>query len=121
MPTRLLPPPGLVSHERRGPTRRELLSFFAKGALLAPLLGSDLVGVARKDQSEDAFSALSNWQLSDAALLEEIVSRGFLYFWNEASPRTGMVRDRAPADGGPNTRRASSIAATGFGDRKSVV
>src|SRR5215475_14782010 len=105
MPTRLLPPQVLVPNEGRGPTRRELLSFFAKGALLAPLLASDLLAVARKDQSDDTFSALSNWQLSDAALLEEIVSRGFLYFWNEASPRSGLVRDRALADGGPDTRR----------------
>src|SRR5262252_4076589 len=111
MPTRLLPPQGLASDEGRGPTRRELLSFFAKGALLAPLLGSDLLGAARKDQSEDTFSALSNWQLSDAALLEEIVSRGFLYFWNEASPRSGLVRDRALADGAADSRRMASIAA----------
>src|SRR5215467_15280899 len=115
MPTRLLPPlRGRVSDEGYGPTRRELLSFFAKGALLSPLLQSSLLGLAHKDPSEDQFSALSNWQLSDAALLEEIVSRGFLYFWNEASPRTGLVRDRALADGGPDTRHVSSIAATGF-------
>jgi hypothetical protein len=115
MPTRLLPPSGLVSAEGRGPTRRELLSFFAKGALLSPLLGSSLLGFARKDQSEDQLSVPPNWQLSDAALLEEIISRSFRYFWNEASPRTGLVRDRALADGGPDPRRMASIAATGFG------
>jgi len=115
MPIRLLPALGRVPDDGPGLTRRELLSFLAKGALLSPLLGSSLFAVARKDQSEDTFSALSNWQLSDAALLEEIVSRGFLYFWNEASPRTGLVRDRALADGGLDTRHASSIAATGFG------
>src|SRR5215469_12234892 len=115
MPTRLMPPQGRASFDGRGLTRRDILSFFAKGALLSPVLGSGLLGLARKDQSDDALSALSTWQFSDAALLEEIVSRGFLYFWNEASPQTGLIRDRALADGGPDTRHVSSIAATGFG------
>ena len=115
MPTRLMPPQGRASFDGRGLTRRDILSFFAKGALLSPVLGSGLLGLARKDQSDDALSALSTWQLSDAALLEEIVSRGFLYFWNEASPQTGLVRDRALADGGPDSRRMASVAATGFG------
>ena len=40
------------------------------------------------------------WRLTDDELLEEIVSRGFLFFWNEAGKQTGLVRDRALADGG---------------------
>jgi len=40
--------------------------------------------------------------------------RSFDFFWNEASPRTGQVKDRALANGG-DQRRMSSIAATGFG------
>ena len=54
-------------------------------------------------------------ELTDAALLEDIIGRAFLFFWNEASPRTGLVRDRALADGGPDPRRIASIAATGYG------
>jgi hypothetical protein len=38
----------------------------------------------------------------------------FEFFWNEADPYTGLVRDRANANG-VDARLTSSIAATGFG------
>ncbi len=50
----------------------------------------------------------------DDQMLEEIERAAFDYFWNEASSSTGLVKDRALARGG-DTRRMSSIAATGFG------
>lgn len=46
--------------------------------------------------------------------LEEVQQATFLYFWEQANPKTGQVEDRGSADGGP-LRNASSIAATGFG------
>lgn len=52
--------------------------------------------------------------LSDAALLDDIQRAAFDFFWREASPATGQVKDRALAAGG-DRRRMSSIAATGFG------
>ena len=58
---------------------------------------------------------LPNPPLTDDEFLEEIVHRAFLYFWNEASPHTGLVRDRALASGEPDKRITASIAATGFG------
>lgn len=48
-------------------------------------------------------------KLNDSELLEVISRKAFNYFWEEASPRTGFIRDRAKK-GSP-----SSIAATGFG------
>lgn len=48
------------------------------------------------------------------ALLDEMEERGCQFFYNEASPKTGLVRDRAPA-AGLSTSRVASIAATGFG------
>jgi len=48
-------------------------------------------------------------------LLDELVQSGFLYFWEAADPNTGLVKDRALADGQPDSRRIGSIAATGFG------
>lgn len=39
---------------------------------------------------------------------------GFLFFWEQADPTTGQVKDRALAAGN-DTRTISSIAATGFG------
>ncbi len=47
-------------------------------------------------------------------LLDEMEERGCQFFYNEASPRTGLVRDRALA-AGLSTSRVASIAATGFG------
>lgn len=51
---------------------------------------------------------------TDDQLLEEMQRASFDFFWNEASPQTGQVKDRALAHGG-DTRRMASIAATGFG------
>ena len=55
-------------------------------------------------------------QVSKAAdaLLDEVEGRGCDFFYNEASPKSGLVRDRAPA-AGRSLSRVSSIAATGFG------
>ncbi len=55
-------------------------------------------------------------QVSKAAqaLLDDLEGRGCDFFYNEASARSGMVRDRAPA-AGRSLSRVSSIAATGFG------
>ncbi len=47
-------------------------------------------------------------------LLDEMEDRGCQFFFNEASPRTGLVRDRALA-AGISQSRVASIAATGFG------
>jgi hypothetical protein len=54
----------------------------------------------------------------DRALLEDLERRSVLYFWNESDPSTGLVLDRASADGGRAkgpSRDVASIAATGFG------
>jgi hypothetical protein len=51
---------------------------------------------------------------SDEDLLDEICAAAFRYFWEAASPYTGLVKDRAVADG-LDPRTVGSIAATGFG------
>jgi hypothetical protein len=65
--------------------------------------------------AERAPSALS---AADDALLEDLSKRSFLFFWEQADPQTGIVRDRARTDGSPVDGRArdvGSIAAVGFG------
>ncbi len=47
--------------------------------------------------------------LENDALLDEISERTFDYFWNEANPETGLIKDRSTEDS------PSSIAAVGFG------
>ncbi|MGC2753337.1 MAG: glucoamylase family protein [Candidatus Acidiferrum sp.] len=54
------------------------------------------------------------YQGTDEQLLDEFQHATFDFFWNEASTKTGQVKDRALANG-RDTRTMSSIAATGFG------
>jgi|HubBroStandDraft_6_1064221.scaffolds.fasta_scaffold01328_5 hypothetical protein len=115
MRTRLLAARSPLSEQRHGPTRREVLSLIAKGALASSILGPNVFGIGPGVQPAGQQAFPAEWELTDASLLEEIVSRAVLFFWNEASPRTGLVRDRALADGGPDPRRMASIAATGYG------
>lgn len=49
----------------------------------------------------------------DDALLDEIERASFQFFLEQSDPETGLVRDRARADGSPSEGKAS-IAASGF-------
>src|SRR5947208_1094586 len=54
----------------------------------------------------------------DQEFLEDLSHRSFQYFWDHADPATGLVLDRAPADGSPAVKRnvgTASSAVTGFG------
>jgi hypothetical protein len=55
---------------------------------------------------------------ADDALLEDLSKRSFLFFWEQADPVTGIVRDRSRTTGAPvdgDARDVGSIAAVGFG------
>lgn len=56
---------------------------------------------------------------ADDDLLEDLSRRSFLFFWEQADPDTGIIRDRAGTDGGPSAnesaREVGSIASVGFG------
>jgi hypothetical protein len=54
----------------------------------------------------------------DTVLLEDLSRRSFEFFWEQADPSTGIVRDRARANGATlpeSHREIGSIASTGFG------
>src|SRR5215470_15803339 len=51
---------------------------------------------------------------SDEGLLDDIERAACDFFWTEASPSTGQVKDRALLNGN-DSHTISSIAATGFG------
>lgn len=99
--------------ESHAVNRRQALRILGRGALTLPLTRLSVLAQSGATFPQQAVPAAS--RLTDEELLEEIVSRAFLYFWNEASPRTGLVRDRALADGGSDKRITASIAATGYG------
>jgi len=54
---------------------------------------------------------------ADEAFLDDLERQACLFFWEQASPNTGQVLDRARNDltGGRDARKMASIAATGFG------
>jgi len=55
---------------------------------------------------------------TDEAFLEDLSRRTFMFFWEQADPQTGIIRDRARTDGSPPDERArdiGSIASVGFG------
>ena len=87
--------------------RRQFLKTAATGAALFPLLGKGFA--AQILLPDDAPNNDSN-----TSLLDDLQRSSFEFFWNEADTHTGLVRDRANADGG-DKRLGSSIAATGFG------
>jgi hypothetical protein len=58
--------------------------------------------------------SLYRFTAEEDTFLDELEQACFLYFWEQASPKTGQVEDRGTADGGA-PRNASSVAATGFG------
>src|SRR5690242_21348900 len=86
-------------------TRRGFLRTLAAGALVLPLAGS--VGVS------DLLLAEADGP-DDQDFLDELERASFEFFGNEADPFTGLVRDRAAAEGGDKSSTAS-MAATGFG------
>ncbi|MDE2292460.1 MAG: hypothetical protein KGL53_10285, partial [Elusimicrobia bacterium] len=48
---------------------------------------------------------------ADAAFVDQVAHRAFRYFWEQADPRTGLVPDRAGADGGaPRLKGAAHVA-----------
>ena len=63
--------------------------------------------------------AAEPWKPSheDEAFLDDLERQACLFFWEQASPKTGQVLDRARNDltGGRDPRKMASIAATGFG------
>jgi hypothetical protein len=87
-------------------TRRHFLRVALTGAAVLPLTKGVLA-------SEPAH-ARPSLTPGDEALLDDLERAAFDFFWNEADPVSGLIRDRADANGG-GTRTKASIAATGFG------
>src|SRR5213593_3474385 len=59
---------------------------------------------SRKDHKESGGNPAPVERLSaqDEAFLEDLSRRSFRYFWEQANPHTGLVRDRARTDGSPH-------------------
>ena len=99
-------------------TRRELLKQIARFGGCIPFANLGILSSAASFRKEvyagDVLPPQTSSSLRDNPLLEELEKANFRYFWEQANPETGLVRDRF------NVRRAdksevASIAATGFG------
>jgi hypothetical protein len=85
-------------------------------------LGATLLLIVIAFTTSTAQSRTANRSLSkqDDAFLEDLSRRSFRFFWEQADPETGLVADRARANGAPYpenhaSRNIASSAATGFG------
>jgi hypothetical protein len=99
-------------------TRRDLLRQGLRAGICVRLASSALWHLAGPSkQKATAFTPLAG-QLplspEDDALLEDLESRNFRYFWEQANPETGVVRDRCNVVN-PDKSSPGSIAALGFG------
>lgn len=98
-----------------GLSRRELLKQVAAAGACVPLRTLGLLSSPAR-LVPSYLGTPQNKVLSeqDELLLEEIEHASFLYFWEQANPETGMVRDRCNARA-PDNKVLGNISATGFG------
>ena len=89
-------------------TRREMIQHLVQIGMLYPL-----AEIAERDATahEPANGTLT---AEDEQLLEEMEKAACLFFWEQASPRSGLVKDRSRTSAFDD-HEVSSIAATGFG------
>jgi hypothetical protein len=90
------------------------MSFSRRHFLRVAMTGAAVLPFTRGGLAADLAHPTLRISAIDDALLDELERAAFDFFWNEADPRTGLIRDRAHADGG-GPRTKASIAATGFG------
>jgi len=99
-----------IEEPKRPLTRRKLLSLSAQSVFALPFA----VLLNSCEGTSPSQTVTPPPPVSDDEFLDELQRAIFLYFWEQASPTTGQVKDRALA-GGSDSRTVSSIAATGFG------
>ena len=93
--------------EEHSVTRRKLLR-------LSALTGAGIWLGWKTPAGQSAGAPAPSGEISDERFLDDVERAAFEFFWQEASSFTGQVKDRALLNGN-DSRRMSSIAATGFG------
>jgi len=79
-----------------------------------PNLFSLMAAAQDKQSSPQSSPGTSSLSPADEQFLEELEKLNFQFFWEQASPQTGLVRDRCNVVANNNSN-VGSIAATGFG------
>jgi hypothetical protein len=98
-------------------SRRELLRQGIRGGALIPWATSAALPLMRTLAAQTPHVGTgsgSPFYQVDEVLLEAIEAANYKYFWEQANPYTGIVRDRCNATN-PDKSDLGSIASTGFG------
>jgi hypothetical protein len=105
------------SSQRKVSRRTALKGLVAAGAAL-PLASSALSAAMAPDvpKRPAPFPSKTALVADDDAFLDEMQQANFCFFWEQANPQTGLVKDRCNAKTpAKDTGIVASIAATGFG------
>lgn len=100
--------PGVTGRRLAEGRRRRVRSCLT--ALALALAATDAAPATRAAPSPSPATRASE----TTQLLDELQRRAVEFFWREADPRTGLIKDRAN-NSGPDEYTVSSIASTGFG------
>jgi hypothetical protein len=105
-------------------SRRKLLRQMAGISLGLPLVQADALNLfaqsashqqtARPHTRPAAPPSPTSLSDSDNKFLDALIHANFLFFWEQANPQTGLVKDRCNVLA-KDTSLAASIASTGFG------
>ncbi len=102
----------------KGLSRRALIKQIALPIVSVPWSGLGISSVLQPLQAQTAHPAAppahTPLPAGDDALLEELEKANFQFFWEQANPETGLVRDRCNVRK-PDKSDLGSIASTGFG------
>lgn len=98
------------------PSRRQILRWALDAGLGIGLVPWQKLAAMQTFPAPCPASSLPVVMLApeDDQLLEELEHACFQFFWEQANPETGLVKDRFKVRG-PDTTIVASIAATGFG------
>ncbi len=101
----------------KGFSRRRLLKGLVQGGLCVPLAGLLPALALPHEQHSRPANPPSSTTLSDLDrdFLYELECLTFRYFWEQANPATGLVKDRCNVRAATDKGVVASIAATGFG------
>jgi hypothetical protein len=97
--------------------RREVLRRLLGLGVSLPLAGAEKVfpqAAAQPPSTGAKAPGQTALSKDDEQFLESLERAEFAFFWEQTSPKTGLVKDRCNVRG-PDNRLVSSIAATGFG------
>jgi hypothetical protein len=100
----------VMSYGKR--TRREVLQVGGRLLLAAPFVSVPLDTFA--NQAAATKPPVGPYAGTDEQLLDDIQQTAFRFFWDQAHPKTGFVKDRARTSG-TDEYTVASIASTGFG------